>query len=317
MHFSKTTTTPNARVERKIFSCALLIALLLHVVVVFALLDVFKPQVTVVSLSSHRVSVSTQLSEPGVSTPVDSSPVIAQSANMNSELNESQVEQIPVSGESAVQESSASTVSKESIDQASQPVGQNAKELVPNLVAQEQELVEAVVTDNAAVHTLSKPPIDQKPSEEIVKKATAGVTETENVDRVESSSSELKQLTKQQPIEKVAETNDSQNRVNSAAQSLAVPVREPKFELGSSNNPEPDYPRRARKRGWEGDVVLGVHVDADGNVTYVEILESSHIGILDYAAHSTVAESWTFSPADETERDLKGYVMVPISFRIR
>lgn len=317
MHFSKTTTTPNARVERKIFSCALLIALLLHVVVVFALLDFFKPQVMVVSLSSHRVSVSAQLSEPGVSTPVDSSPVIAQSAKLNSELNEPQVEQKPVSGESAVQESSASTFSKESVEQASQPVGQNAKELVPNLLAPEQERVEAVVTDNAAAHTLPKPPIDQKPSEETVKKVTAGVTEPEPVDRVDPSASELKQLTKQQPIEKGAETNDSQSKANSAAQNLAVPVREPKFELGSSNHPVPDYPPRARKLRWEGDVVLGVHVDADGNVTYVEILESSHIGILDYAAHSTVAESWTFSPADETERDLKGYVTVPISFRIR
>lgn len=317
MTFSKTTTTPNARLERKIFSWSLLLALLLHVVVVFALLDVFKPKAKVVNLSPHRVSVSAYISEPGISTPVDSSPVIAQSANMNSELKEPQVEQKAVSAETALQENGASTSPKESVEQAKRPLGAKAKESAPKSVVPEQELVEAVVTNNAAARTLIKPPIDQKPPEEIVRKVTAGVTESENVDRVDSSSSELKELAKQQPIEKQARTNDSQSKASNAAQKLTVPVRQPKFELGSSNNPEPDYPLRARKRGWEGDVVLGVHVDADGNVTYVEILESSHIGILDYAAHSTVAESWTFSPADESERDLKGYVTVPISFRIR
>ena len=314
MHFSKTTTTSNARVEHKIFFCALLIALLLHVVVVFALLDFFKPHATVVNLSSHRVSVSARISEPGVSTPLDSSPVIAQSANMNSELKEPQVEHNAVSAESVVQESHASTSPKESVEQANRPSGAKTNELSPEFVVPEQELVEAVVTNSASAHTLTKPPIGQKPSDEVVKNNTSSVTEPENLDRVDSSPSELRELAKQQPIEKEAEL---QSEANKAPQNLAVSVREPKFELGSSNNPEPDYPSRARKRGWEGDVVLGVHVDADGNVTYVEILESSHIGILDYAAHSTVAESWTFSPADESERDLKGYVTVPISFRIR
>jgi protein TonB len=93
-------------------------------------------------------------------------------------------------------------------------------------------------------------------------------------------------------------------------------LREPQFLIGSPDNPKPVYPQRALNRGWEGDVVLGVHVDANGLVTYVEILETSNVSVLDFAAYSTVKDNWRFTPADEEERDLRGFVTVPISFRI-
>jgi protein TonB len=44
------------------------------------------------------------------------------------------------------------------------------------------------------------------------------------------------------------------------------------------------YPGLARRRGWEGDVVLEVHVAADGQLTNVAVLQTSGHDLLDRAA---------------------------------
>jgi protein TonB len=58
----------------------------------------------------------------------------------------------------------------------------------------------------------------------------------------------------------------------------------------------PSYPKRERRRGVEGVVKVRVHIDADGHVLEVELLESSGSRGLDEAALEAV-EGWTFEPA--------------------
>lgn len=48
------------------------------------------------------------------------------------------------------------------------------------------------------------------------------------------------------------------------------------------------YPRLARLRNWEGDVLLGFQVRSDGRIDDVEVLESSGRAVLDQAALSAL-----------------------------
>lgn len=48
------------------------------------------------------------------------------------------------------------------------------------------------------------------------------------------------------------------------------------------------YPRLARLRNWEGNVLLGFQVRSDGRIHEVEVLESSGRAVLDQAALSAL-----------------------------
>jgi TonB family protein len=90
----------------------------------------------------------------------------------------------------------------------------------------------------------------------------------------------------------------------------------PQFKLGSFSNPRPEYPKMARNRGWQGDVIIGVHVNADGSVKSLEILKSSNYSPLDYSAWQTVKTKWTFKPAEHEGAPVPSFVEVPVSFRL-
>jgi protein TonB len=64
----------------------------------------------------------------------------------------------------------------------------------------------------------------------------------------------------------------------------------------NSTNPPPDYPQLSRDRGEEGEVVLSIHVLADGLPSSVSIATSSGYPMLDDAARDAVLR-WHFAPA--------------------
>lgn len=45
-----------------------------------------------------------------------------------------------------------------------------------------------------------------------------------------------------------------------------------------------EYPFMARRRGWEGEVLLSVHLDPNGSMSNIEVTQSSGYGVLDRAA---------------------------------
>jgi periplasmic protein TonB len=82
------------------------------------------------------------------------------------------------------------------------------------------------------------------------------------------------------------------------------------------SNPPPDYPALARRRGYQGNVVLEVLVAADGNVIELHVLSSSGYPILDRAAASSV-KHWTFEPGMRGQEKVEMWVRVPIRFELR
>jgi protein TonB len=89
----------------------------------------------------------------------------------------------------------------------------------------------------------------------------------------------------------------------------------PRYQLGSAANPEPDYPMLARNNGWQGDVILGVHLEADGSIKHLTFVKSTDYGILNHAAYETVRTQWRFDPIEGETTLANSYIEVPISFR--
>jgi TonB family protein len=77
----------------------------------------------------------------------------------------------------------------------------------------------------------------------------------------------------------------------------------------------PPYPRDARSRGWQGRVVLVLGIGADGNVTSVEVAETSGHDDLDDAARAA-ARDWTFAPALRDGEPVAGTLRVPVRFEL-
>ncbi|BBB27675.1 energy transducer TonB [Amphritea japonica] len=75
----------------------------------------------------------------------------------------------------------------------------------------------------------------------------------------------------------------------------------------------PRYPRLARKRGVEGQVMLRVNIGQDGNAQEVLIEQSSGSELLDRAARKAV-QQWQFMPAQAGGIAVASYVRIPVDF---
>jgi protein TonB len=81
-------------------------------------------------------------------------------------------------------------------------------------------------------------------------------------------------------------------------------------------NPKPIYPREARKKGYEGEVLLRVEVLPNGRVGQIEIRRSSGYEILDRSAMETIKQ-WRFIPAQKGEDRVTFWVNIPIKFQLQ
>ena len=81
-------------------------------------------------------------------------------------------------------------------------------------------------------------------------------------------------------------------------------------------NIRPDYPKGARQRGEQGDVVLEIRVNAEGTVDDVKIATSSGFAELDEAAIHA-AKAAKFSPARSGHDPVASTARLKLSFKLR
>ena len=65
---------------------------------------------------------------------------------------------------------------------------------------------------------------------------------------------------------------------------------------GDRSTPQPDYPRLALQRGYEGKVVVNFTVAPSGEISRVELAQSSGFSLLDDAATNVIHNRWRFAP---------------------
>ncbi len=79
---------------------------------------------------------------------------------------------------------------------------------------------------------------------------------------------------------------------------------------------KPEYPRKARRAGWEGTTLLKVHVDHRGRSGQVTVDRTSGFDLLDAAAVRAVRR-WEFHPAHNGARTVSSWVKVPVVFKLK
>lgn len=111
------------------------------------------------------------------------------------------------------------------------------------------------------------------------------------------------------PATPAPNTQEMQERhiTDQAAVTASVPL----YHL----NPPPVYPAVARRRNYEGTVVIDVLVDRQGRAAQVKIAHSSGYEILDRSALNSVKQ-WRFEPGRRFGQPVEMWVQVPVRFAL-
>lgn len=104
----------------------------------------------------------------------------------------------------------------------------------------------------------------------------------------------------------------AQDAARSDEEHAAVRVSVPLYDL----NPPPVYPRIARRRNYQGTVLLDVRVTADGRAAEVKLAQSSGHAVLDQSA-LTAVQAWRFEPARRGSHPIETWVQVPVRFELK
>ena len=88
------------------------------------------------------------------------------------------------------------------------------------------------------------------------------------------------------------------------------------YKFGTINNPHPPYPLIARKKGWEGKLLLNVKINADGTVKDIKIEQSSGYKILDDISKKTL-KKWSFIPARLGKKNTEDNLKIPVRFVLK
>lgn len=81
-------------------------------------------------------------------------------------------------------------------------------------------------------------------------------------------------------------------------------------------NPPPRYPRLARRRGFQGTVLIEALIDIAGRVTALKLISSSGHSVLDRAALKAVRR-WRFTPGRVAGQRREMWVKVPVRFQLK
>lgn len=118
-----------------------------------------------------------------------------------------------------------------------------------------------------------------------------------------------REVTQNQQVPSGVETEEDKDQKEQAAR--VIQEASPLYQI----NPPPRYPRLARRRGYEGLVVLEVDVDEYGRPSTITLFSGSGYSLLDKAALEAVRK-WRFQPGTIDGIPQKMVVKVPIRFRL-
>lgn len=107
-------------------------------------------------------------------------------------------------------------------------------------------------------------------------------------------------------------SSNQTDHANSKNSSSSVVKARPLYQ----HNPKPEYPNIARRRGWEGIVILEVSVSKKGEVQNINLHQSSGHALLDGAAIRAV-KKWKFIAGNINGHPSTTTVLIPINFLLR
>ena len=181
----------------------------------------------------------------------------------------------------------------------------------------EPDKLKDVKTDNQKTKVVEKTSVVQSSKvkapdiQAVLKPKTSPVTFKPGKVEFEQKTVDVKQASVEEKPKKSSNSLNKKSKDNRISQNKNL--SKALYKIGSINNPHPPYPLIARKKGFEGKLILEVLVNEDGSVRSTSIRESSGYEILDTVSKETV-EKWTFIPAKKMGRAVKDNIQVPIKF---
>ena len=181
----------------------------------------------------------------------------------------------------------------------------------------EPDKLKDVKTDNHKTKVVKKTSVVQSSKvkapdiQAVLKPKTSPVTSKPGKVEFEQKTVDVKQASVEEKPKKSSDSLNKKSNDNRMSQNKNL--SKALYKIGSINNPHPPYPLIARKKGFEGKLILEVLVNEDGSVKSTSIRESSGYEILDTVSKETV-EKWTFIPAKKMGRAVKDNIQVPIKF---
>ena len=136
-----------------------------------------------------------------------------------------------------------------------------------------------------------------------------------NSDKKNLNNSSLKNKSFKNPDDTKKPLNDKINKFSENKNTESNFKSNATYKIGSAKNPHPTYPLIARKKGWEGRVLIQAEIDRKGNVSKIRVLESSGFKILDNASLETL-KKWKFTPAKIGNKFVDDTVNIPVKFLI-
>ena len=181
----------------------------------------------------------------------------------------------------------------------------------------EPDKLKDVKTDNHKTKVVKKTTIVKSSKvkapdiQAVLKPKTSPVTFKPGKVEFEQKTVDVKQASVEEKPKKSSDSLNKKSNDNRMSQNKNL--SKALYKIGSINNPHPPYPLIARKKGFEGKLILEVLVNEDGSVKSTSIRESSGYEILDTVSKETV-EKWTFIPAKKMGQAVKDNIQVPIKF---
>ena len=181
----------------------------------------------------------------------------------------------------------------------------------------EPDKLKDVKTDNHKTKVVKKTSIVKSSKvkapdiQAVLKPKTSPVTFKPGKVEFEQKTVDVKQASVEEKRKKSSDSLNKKSNDNRMSQNKNL--SKALYKIGSINNPHPPYPLIARKKGFEGKLILEVLVNEDGSVKSTTIRESSGYEILDTVSKKTV-EKWTFIPAKKMGQAVKDNIQVPIKF---
>ena len=180
---------------------------------------------------------------------------------------------------------------------------------------QEQEAQPVAATPSMVGRAVPSPPQEERPPEVKLEKplppevGEIKFPEPREDVRLKTEDRLRKVLPKDnQTVEQPEQSNNSPAAAPRQARLDAPP--KPK------RNIKPDYPKGARQRGEQGDVVLEIRVNAEGTVDDVKVATSSGFAELDEAAVKA-AKAARFSPARSGRDPVSSTARLKLQFKLK
>lgn len=202
--------------------------------------------------------------------------------------------------------------------------GDKVSELAP-----EPETAQKKSTNETAVAKIE--PLPQNPEKEVVKEKTevktAAVEKKAEKMRNEEPEEQVENLTGTASSSETAANSDTGTAVTQEAvdESGEAAGQDAAGQLAYAahtnarpdykHNPKPAYPKSARRRGYEGMVLLRVFVLKDGKVGKIELAGPSGYSVLDESALKAVKD-WVFIPGRQGGKEISSWVEVPIKYQL-